>query len=131
MGGHGPLVVTNKPSQGWQLSGKTRGNRRGLYQTKLNLNLDTFKAIKTDMTATAVRIDLPEDVEIVMIKHVTAGEVVWVGEDDTIVAVTGDVYPLQAGEEIILDVKKGNEINLFGISDGTTVPIYAAGMIKE
>jgi hypothetical protein len=89
----------------------TANNSVGNTQTALN---DTAKVIT-----------IPEGAIKIKIKHITAGEIVYIGNAANITPASTDVWPLKADEVLELDVTEDSEI--YAVTDGTAVTLYAIG----
>jgi len=104
-----PVEVTND-SGTW-----ARGNTVFAKNTAMN-------------AATATKIDFPELTGNVLIRHITDDIIVWIGEDEDITAGATNVFPLEKGDALIVQMYKGNGNNLYGIASSGTPAVYAAGV---
>lgn len=88
---------------------------------------NTFKAVKTTLGTTAKQIELPEGADVVRLIH-RSDLTAYLGSDETIT--TSDGFPFVKNEPMILELKKGNNNNLFGIAS-SSLDIWAVAMVKE
>ena len=90
-------------------------------------SFNSIGAVRTEVQTTATKIELPENSESVLLKHIATGAVIWIGQDENITANGQDVYPLTPGEPLLVSMKKGNSNNLYAIVESETAYIYAMG----
>lgn len=115
------------------VTGTDRGKKR-----LLDIRLDTtrpsqnnlFQSKKTSITTSATKIILPEDVNKIFLTHITAATTVWLGETSSVTADGATAYPLRPDVPLELDVKKGNDVELYAIVASGSVSVYAGGVTK-
>lgn len=94
---------------------------------------NTFKAVKTNVTTAATKIDVPEDATRIIIYHVDANETLWLGDNKNITAGGDGTAPIEPGlnKGVNLEVIKGNSNSIYGIVSADDIDVYAIGMVKE
>jgi len=92
---------------------------------------NSFQAVKSTVGTSATKIDLPESASEVVIRHMTEGTTLWIGNDTTITDDGSTVFPLEKGDSLTLFLKKGNNNNLYGIVSSGSISVYAAGVVTE
>lgn len=89
---------------------------------------NTFDHVKTTIGTTAKFIDMPEQAEQVRLIFRGSGTI-YIGKDTTLTTSNG--FPLAVNEYLKLNIKKGNNNNVYGIVASSTIDIYAIAMVKE
>lgn len=92
---------------------------------------NTVAAIRTDLDdVSAKKIELPENASSFIIYHLEAGEFVYIG-DNTSITSSSESAPLESGYRFQVDLAKGNDNALYGISSSGTITVFAIGVYRE
>ena len=81
--------------------------------------------------SSAVKINFPENVEEAMLVFRTSTSTLWIGKSSGITAASEGIFPILKDEFIGLNLKKGNNNNLYGISSSGNIDVYVFGVINE
>jgi len=88
----------------------------------------TFRSAQTVLGTSATAINFPEKGNNFTLYHCAAGYDVYLGEAATITAAGSDVATIPSGFEVVLRVKEGNELEIYGIISSGAITMYAIGM---
>jgi len=91
------------------------------------INPNTVEAIQTTVTTTPTVITLPEGAETISIRHLEAGVIVWIGEDENIAVGSSNVFPLLEGDVYGVTLRKGDSNNLYAVVASGSVTVYTIG----
>lgn len=83
---------------------------------------------QTTVDTTATKIEMPDNATQVSLRH-DGTSTIWVGQDSNITAGGTDVFPMEAGDIMILDITKGNDNAIYAIVASGSVTVYAIGEI--
>jgi len=123
----------NKPESGKVRAVTTtkKGSKNAFDVSEIGRDTNAVEVAQTAATGSAKLLEIPENATKVKIIHITAGETVWIGNDESITSAGSDVFPLIPNTYLELDLQAGNENNVYVVTDGTAVTVYAMGEIKE
>ena len=96
----------------------------------LTKKANSVLAVQTTAGVTAVLLNTPEGCDKIKVKHISSGEIIYIGDNVNITASTADVYPLKADEIIDLNINKNQDNEIYIVSDGTAVIVYAIGEVN-
>lgn len=115
-----------------EVTGSNHGSKFPVDVLPLDARNEKFTGTQTVLNdSTATRVTLPEEATKVILKHTTASITVWLGADSSITASGNAVWPLETSEQLVLQVKKGNEVELYAIASSGTPTLYAIGGHKD
>lgn len=98
--------------------------------TKSETSKNSITIKKTTITSTPQRIEFPEEGNLFKIYHITSGDVIWIGTEETI-AVGGESMPIPPEMQISMSIEAGDEPNIWGVTTGANIDIYVYGEITE
>lgn len=105
----------------------------GHVQQRVSVNPSVRNSIlvtQTSVSGTATPINTPDGVCSIRVKHISAGEYVYIGNNASITDSSNDSYPLSANEVIELAINENQDNELYAVSDGTSITLYAIGEIN-
>jgi hypothetical protein len=79
----------------------------------------------------AKKIDMPEKAEEIILVFRTSSSTLWIGKSAALTLASTDIFPILKDEKIVLNLKKGNNNNLYGISSSGDIDVYAMGIVNE
>jgi hypothetical protein len=108
-----------------------KGTKNAFDVSEIGRDTNAVEVAQTSATGAAKLLEIPENATRVKIVHIASSETVWIGNDENITDTGTDVFPLLPNEYITLDLQAGNANNVYVVTDGTPVTVYAMGEIKE
>lgn len=89
---------------------------------------NTLTTVQTTVSTVAVQISTPDSARNFILKHQDPNITVWIGKDDSITAGGTTVWPLEGGQELILDQYQLSDSNqIYAIADSGSVTVYCIG----
>lgn len=79
--------------------------------------------------STATQISFPADCEVMLVRHVDATDVVWLGLTNSITAGGAGTWPLRP-EDPPLRIRVNEETEIYGITANGNVDLHIAGMVR-
>lgn len=114
-----------------QIFNKSYSNPEKALRVISGGSYNSFDALKTSITTSATKIEVPEGCQEIYVMHVSSGVTIWIGKDETITADGDNVFPLVENVPIKISLKKENENGLYGIVASGSESVYVGGAINE
>jgi hypothetical protein len=86
---------------------------------------------QTTLSSSAILLNTPEGCNKIKIKHITTGQIAYIGNNRSITSSSTDVYPLKADEILDLNIDKNQNNEIYLVSNGTSIIVYAIGGLNE
>jgi len=91
---------------------------------------NSFQAVRTQIGTTPTLINMPDKSGAFILKHVSSGVTIYIGNNESITTTSADVWPLAANETLSIELKAADGNEIYGVVASSTAYIYAAGVIK-
>ena len=91
---------------------------------------NSIQSIKTTIGPTKKKIDLPEDCQCLKLTYTSASKL-WVGNEASVAVDGSDSFPVLTNEYFLLDLKKGNGNDFWGVSSSGNIDVYVTGGFKS
>lgn len=105
-------------------------DKKVLAELRRMRKFNTVEVVRTDITTTAKKIELPEDADFFHVYHADAVNTLYYGKDLSITT-SSKSAPLEQNRRLEIQLEKGNDNALFGIADAGTITVFAVGIYRE